>query len=89
MKTVGVPDYYRRGVVPAVVGMFQKEGWNGLFRGNFTHLVKKVPFSAIKFFSYERYKQVIHFTERTYVQTAFDTTWLGRRWRVEKIRRCW
>jgi len=59
MKTIGVPDYYRRGVIPAIVGMFKQEGMDGLFRGNFTHLVKKVPFSAIKFLSYERYKQIL------------------------------
>lgn len=29
-----------------------------MFKGNLTHLVKKVPFASIKFYSYERYKQV-------------------------------
>jgi len=59
MKTIKVPDYYKRGVIPAVVGMFKQEGVYGLFKGNFTHIVKKVPFSAIKFVSYERYKQLL------------------------------
>jgi hypothetical protein len=58
MKTVGVPEYYKHGISKAITGMMNKEGLYGLFKGNGTHLVKKVPFASIKFFSYERYKQV-------------------------------
>ncbi len=58
MKTVGVPEYYQHGVAKAIQGMLNKEGIYGLFKGNGTHLVKKVPFAAIKFYSYETYKQV-------------------------------
>jgi hypothetical protein len=58
MKSASVPDYYRNGVMNAIKGMYEKEGVYGFFKGNFTHLVKKVPFSSIKFYSYELYKQV-------------------------------
>jgi len=53
----GVPDSYYRSVWSALKSMFTNEGVHGLFKGNGTHLLKKVPFSSIKFFSYEFYKQ--------------------------------
>lgn len=58
MERAGVPEAYRSGILPAFRAMWQREGLYGLFKGNGTHLVKKVPFAAIKFMSYERYKQV-------------------------------
>mmetsp|Transcript_10356 Transcript_10356/g.14203 ORF Transcript_10356/g.14203 Transcript_10356/m.14203 type:complete len:317 (+) Transcript_10356:86-1036(+) len=58
MNSVGVPKEYTKGIVPAFRNIFQNEGVYGLFKGNLTSLVKKVPFAAIKFLSYERYKQI-------------------------------
>jgi hypothetical protein len=58
MKTVGIPEYYKGTVLQALSGMVRKEGFYGLFKGNGTHLIKKVPFSGIKFMSYENYKRV-------------------------------
>lgn len=58
MQNAAVPESYQRGVWAAITNMWQKEGLYGLFKGNGTHLIKKVPFSAIKFLSYERFKQV-------------------------------
>jgi solute carrier family 25 (mitochondrial phosphate transporter), member 23/24/25/41 len=59
MPKSGVPSHYGRHVWPALKSMYAREGVAGLWRGNFTHMAKKGPFAAIKFLSYERYKQLI------------------------------
>lgn len=62
VKNAAVPEAYKKGIFPALRSMFEREGYRGFFKGNGTHLLKKVPFAAIKFLSYERYKQI--FTPR-------------------------
>ncbi len=59
MKASGVPVQYTKHVLTALRHMWTTEGMKGMFRGNGTHLIKKVPFAAIKFSSYERYKQML------------------------------
>lgn len=63
-----MPDSYKTGILPTIKaivhhGTFHRktdlaEGAIALYRGNWTHMVKKVPFSALKFLSYEYFKQV-------------------------------
>ncbi|PRP88156.1 EF-hand domain-containing protein [Planoprotostelium fungivorum] len=57
MRSIELAESYTRGVWSALKTTWQREGFRGYFRGNGTHLLRKVPFAAIKWMSYERYKQ--------------------------------
>jgi hypothetical protein len=59
MKKTAIPDYYKKNVFFTIQNIIKTEGIYGMFKGNGTHIIKKVPFSAIKFLSYERYKQLL------------------------------
>lgn len=49
---------YKEGVLATLRSMLEREGFRGYFKGNGTNVVKVVPYSAIRFFSYEVYKKV-------------------------------
>lgn len=40
--------------------IWQEEGWRGGFRGNGTNVIRIVPYSAVQFAAYEKYKRVIN-----------------------------
>ena len=75
MKGSNVPTQYTKHVLPALRHMWSTEGLKGLFRGNGTHLIKKVPFAAIKFSSYESYKQL--FTKSQGVASSYQRLGAG------------
>ena len=54
----GVTSY--QGIIPSFLKITREEGVRGYFRGNGTNIIRIVPYSAIQFASYERYKSVSH-----------------------------
>jgi len=48
-----------QGVGPALAKMWREEGWRGFMRGNGTNCVRIVPYSAVQFSSYTRYKKAL------------------------------
>eukprot|EP01117_Protostelium_nocturnum_P008932 TRINITY_DN3205_c0_g1_i1.p1 TRINITY_DN3205_c0_g1~~TRINITY_DN3205_c0_g1_i1.p1 ORF type:complete len:309 (-),score=78.05 TRINITY_DN3205_c0_g1_i1:186-1112(-) len=60
MEKLGIGEQYtNRGTWQALKETYKNEGIMGFYKGNGTHFIKKIPFSAIKFLSYERFKQVL------------------------------
>ncbi|PRP85276.1 hypothetical protein PROFUN_06878 [Planoprotostelium fungivorum] len=57
MEKVGLKPAYSKGTWQALKATYENEGFRGFYKGNGTHFIKKVPFAAIKFYSYERFKQ--------------------------------
>jgi len=54
-----IPEVYTQSILSAMKNTYQNEGLLAFWKGNGTHAIKKAPFSAIKFFFYERYKQFL------------------------------
>ncbi|GAM17017.1 hypothetical protein SAMD00019534_001920, partial [Acytostelium subglobosum LB1] len=52
----GGPQY--AGVIRSLITMFKTEGFIGFFKGNGTNVIRIVPYSAIQFLSYEKYKKL-------------------------------
>jgi hypothetical protein len=52
----GVGSY--QGIIPSFLKITREEGVLGYFKGNGTNIIRIVPYSAIQFASYERYKKV-------------------------------
>jgi len=44
-------------IIPGFKAIYQEGGWKGFFKGNGTNVIKIMPESAVKFFSYEIIKQ--------------------------------
>jgi hypothetical protein len=52
----GMASY--QGIIPSFLKITREEGVRGYFKGNGTNIIRIVPYSAIQFASYERYKSV-------------------------------
>eukprot|EP01135_Chromosphaera_perkinsii_P001574 Nk52_evm44s207 gene=Nk52_evmTU44s207 len=50
-------------VVQTLVDIGKKEGIVGYFKGNGTNVIRMVPYSAVQFASYERYKKLVNLDE--------------------------
>ncbi|CAJ0909025.1 7626_t:CDS:2, partial [Entrophospora sp. SA101] len=47
-----------QGIRATLVKIWQEEGWIGMLRGNGTNVIRIVPYSAVQFAAYEKYKKV-------------------------------
>lgn len=47
-----------KGILQTLVRIGREEGWRGYFKGNGTNILRIVPYSAVQFASYEKYKTV-------------------------------
>lgn len=74
MEKVGLKPAYSKGTWQALKATYENEGFRGFYKGNGTHFIKKVPFAAIKFYSYERFKQVLLQTLIPWIMTDHHTT---------------
>jgi hypothetical protein len=57
LQGLGAVDRYR-GIIATLGKILREEGIRGYFKGNGTNVIRIVPYSAIQFASYERYKKV-------------------------------
>lgn len=48
--------YSNTGVFTSLSGVYNKEGFFGLFKGNYVQMVRVFPYAAIQFMSYEQYR---------------------------------
>jgi len=56
-RTIGVDvKYNTKSVSKSLFTMVEKEGFFGLFKGNGTNVIRIAPYSAVQFFSFEKYK---------------------------------
>ena len=46
------------GVISSLRGVTEKEGFLGLYKGNFAQMIRIFPYAAIQFMSFEQYKKV-------------------------------
>lgn len=46
------------GVFTSLWGVYSKEGFSGLYKGNYVQMVRVFPYAAIQFMSYEQYRAV-------------------------------
>lgn len=46
------------GVFTSLTGVYHKEGFIGLYKGNYVQMVRVFPYAAIQFMSYEQYRGV-------------------------------
>lgn len=49
------------GIFSTFKTIWKQDGWRGYFKGNGTNILRIVPYSAIQFASYEKYKKVSPF----------------------------
>ncbi|CAJ0753026.1 21989_t:CDS:2 [Entrophospora sp. SA101] len=48
-----------QGIRATLVKIWQEEGWIGMLRGNGTNVIRIVPYSAVQFAAYEKYKKLL------------------------------
>jgi solute carrier family 25 phosphate transporter 23/24/25/41 len=59
MKQVQATNTKYNGIFAALARMYREEGLRGYWKGNGTNVARIAPFSAIQFFSFDVYKQLI------------------------------
>ena len=57
------------GVWPTLMKIYSEEGWKGYFRGNGTNVIRIVPYSAVQFAAYEKYKRMLMEPGKTELDT--------------------
>ncbi|XP_053392627.1 solute carrier family 25 member 16-like [Mercenaria mercenaria] len=51
--------YKNTGVYTSLTGVYNKEGFWGLYKGNYVQMVRVFPYAAIQFMSYEQYRGIL------------------------------
>ena len=59
LKQVATPEYRNMTIKQSFLVMYQKEGIYGFFKGNWSNCVKIMPFTAVEFYFYDFYKNLI------------------------------